>query len=385
MFKLVFLVLVIFLGLLFTIPYETTTFSEKGDYELKSDIESEIEIEYFDYPRECERYLPLLENIESDTRDFVGRWNLVNWDLDYVEKSLLPGWEKMRLRVFKNSKVEVVRDYGGYQNRNPSTLELLRSSLSRHQAFLSNNPSVPDEMDILIYTGDYLSSTHQSQTFPIFMASKRVGDSKFLIPDFTFHDWKEAFLEDWGSMQKIMKNARDDHPYNNRSDLAYWSGANISPNRVNLIETSIRHPDMVDAEFVDWESVYKSIKANEPIKHFKLLPSHCEHKYLIHSEGISYSSRLKYLLSCGSVVFTPPLHHREFWYHLIHPDHVITINEDYGNLVERLNEVKGWDLDKRENTRRSAYEALESQLTMEGVHCYWTALIVRYAKLKFNV
>lgn len=45
------------------------------------------------------------------------------------------------------------------------------------------------------------------------------------------------------------------------------------------------------------------------------IEDHCKWKYLIHSEGVSYSGRGKYLLGCESVVIT----HRLNWTQHFHP------------------------------------------------------------------
>jgi hypothetical protein len=49
------------------------------------------------------------------------------------------------------------------------------------------------------------------------------------------------------------------------------------------------------------------------LPNFWLLRPDSACRYLLHMEGYSYSSRLKYLMACGSAVLYPNKRYTEFW------------------------------------------------------------------------
>jgi hypothetical protein len=53
-----------------------------------------------------------------------------------------------------------------------------------------------------------------------------------------------------------------------------------------------------DVKALDWHG------GQSMVNDLKNMPEHCHHKYLAHTEGNSYSGRLKYLQSCRSIVVT---------------------------------------------------------------------------------
>jgi hypothetical protein len=97
-----------------------------------------------------------------------------------------------------------------------------------------------------------------------------------------------------------------------------------------------------------------------------------------------YSSRLKYLLSCGSVVLSPWPHTQmeEFWYHLLDaninyiPTSLPTLGNHFNDIITHYNV----NVDKLSSIASSSY-ALSLLLDRNGAICYYQRLIVEYATI----
>ncbi|CAF1664454.1 unnamed protein product [Rotaria magnacalcarata] len=97
-----------------------------------------------------------------------------------------------------------------------------------------------------------------------------------------------------------------------------WRGARTGE-RQWLTEIGERRNDsLLDIEFIDWNPGNRSRFYSD---NFKTIYQYAEYKYLLHQEDWSYSSRLKYLLLCGSpVIYANFYGWQEYWYHLLKHD-----------------------------------------------------------------
>eukprot|EP00397_Hematodinium_sp_SG-2012_P058988 GEMP01075141.1.p2 GENE.GEMP01075141.1~~GEMP01075141.1.p2 ORF type:complete len:120 (+),score=11.76 GEMP01075141.1:665-1024(+) len=59
------------------------------------------------------------------------------------------------------------------------------------------------------------------------------------------------------------------------------------------------------------------------------LDDHCQYKYLAFLNGNTYSSRLKYELLCGSVVFASPPDWVEWWSEQLKPSDYVQVFQKY--------------------------------------------------------
>ena len=83
----------------------------------------------------------------------------------------------------------------------------------------------------------------------------------------------------------------------------------------------------------------------------------CNKKYLLHMRGCTYSSRLKYLLLCGSVVFTQQNpYNEEWWYDFLPTNAYVPLQDlyfqDADPKLEQVLKLK----DKGEKIGKRAYE-----------------------------
>jgi len=92
-----------------------------------------------------------------------------------------------------------------------------------------------------------------------------------------------------------------------------WFSSVTSPGmRAKLVQTTKDKP-WADVEALDWDGKGKSARNGLKIEDF------CRYKYVIHTEGVTYSGRFQYLQQCASVVLTPPIQWVQHTTHLVRP------------------------------------------------------------------
>lgn len=85
-----------------------------------------------------------------------------------------------------------------------------------------------------------------------------------------------------------------------------------------LLERS-KDKEWADIETLKWESGGEKAENAIPIEEF------CRYKYIIYTEGITYSGRLPFHQACESIILTPPLTYFLHTTHLVRPLHSRTL------------------------------------------------------------
>jgi hypothetical protein len=60
--------------------------------------------------------------------------------------------------------------------------------------------------------------------------------------------------------------------------------------------------------------------------------------------------------------------------------HVIAVDVSYHDLPDVLERVRAMSIEEQMLMTENAINLLEEQLSIEAVHCYWIAFLVKYAK-----
>ncbi len=145
----------------------------------------------------------------------------------------------------------------------------------------------------------------------------------FLIPHFSFWAWNLPFV---GSMSRAARAiAALESTYSaplgswhNKIGKAVWRGTSWfnsvhSPRmRQDLVMTARGKP-WADVETLNWTGSNKNASNALKIEDF------CRYKYIIHTEGVTYSGRFQFLQMCASVVLTPPIQWMQHTTHLVRP------------------------------------------------------------------
>lgn len=130
------------------------------------------------------------------------------------------------------------------------------------------------------------------------------------------------------------KFIKDPIPFSKKKNEAVWRGRVHKENRRLLVDKFKNHP-LCNIEEIfsprkrphDWNVNYMSIE------------DQLQYKYILSVEGVDVATNLKWILSSNSLCFMPTPKF-ETWFmegKLIPNHHYVHINDDYSNLIEKVN------------------------------------------------
>lgn len=125
------------------------------------------------------------------------------------------------------------------------------------------------------------------------LVTKRTDDHShkgtWLIPDFGFAGWPEAGAGSYEDFVELASSVEARFPWTKKFNRLFWRGfANQYPVRRDLMHrTSVKE----DASRESWSDVRETTFHNDKGDFVPIVAphDHCQHKYLIHTEGNSYS------------------------------------------------------------------------------------------------
>jgi hypothetical protein len=309
------------------------------------------------------------------------KWKIVFNDIE--EMSLMCS-NCHHIQIIKNELYIVPRPKAvNYETRTRSIVMLIKQVVDTF-------PDIPD-LDLFYDVQDILHLPNNKAFFkvPIFglTKSKKINsglhaDGIILMPCFTLWSWPEARAGRWRKkVQSIIETSRQ-LEYEKRIPKLFWRGV-FNDKRKWIIDAAKRYPDIMDIAPMNWYGP-KNFLALEHSVTYKTLEEHCNYKYLLHQEGVSYSSRIKYLLLCGSPVIYPIIDDwEEYWYHLLQNDTNIIFIKANGTekmLENTINYLKQHE-DKAKNIGQRGQQLVLHYLSEQAITCYWWKLIHEYAKL----
>ena len=206
-------------------------------------------------------------------------------------------------------------------------------------------------------------------------------DGIVLIPCFTLWVFIAPSIGRWRSILQSLPKSADKIQWKDRVRSFMWRGAR-NGDRQWLTDIGERRNDStLDIEFIDWKPGNRSPYYSD---NFKTIQQYCEHKYLIHQEGWSYSNRLKYLLLCGSpVIYANFNGWEEYWYHLLKHDYNVVVFENKGNEKSFKNLTYSLLKDDRraQSIGNNGRALIQKYLSEQAIFCYLRNVLIKYAKL----
>ncbi|KAI0012561.1 hypothetical protein F4779DRAFT_633365 [Xylariaceae sp. FL0662B] len=147
----------------------------------------------------------------------------------------------------------------------------------------------------------------------------------FAIPHFGFYSWPLPFIGSFARAADAIRTLEDeeDSPtwWDAKRPLAVWRGtahynaAGAGRMRQNLLAAA-RGRSWADVEALRWTATPQGRRNATnalPIEDF------CRYRYVVHTEGVTYSGRFQMHQLCASVVLTPPLAWVQHATHLVRP------------------------------------------------------------------
>ncbi|KAL6242404.1 hypothetical protein RBB50_010543 [Rhinocladiella similis] len=315
--------------------------------------------------RQCDQAFPgLFEEVDRPVQLRRGSHITVS-ELDEIPKQ--NGY--VRAMIF-DQQLYIIATKGQIYSRGLATLHAL------HRAILSSPDPLPN-IEFAFNTDDRVPAV------PLWSYARRDEDEKlWLIPDFGHWSWPETKV---GTLQEVQMKAAEieqDWSWSTKVPRLFWRGAVMGLElREKLLQTAAGKP-WADVKALTWRE--KDSMAND----LKSMPEHCQYKYLAHTEGNSYSGRLKYLQSCKSVVIA----HKMDWIQHYHPlmkssgpqQNFVEVQRDYSDLEDKISWLENHNGAAEKIASNSVQLFRERYLTPAAEVCFWRRLIRGWSSVSFE-
>lgn len=216
--------------------------------------------------------------------------------------------------IIKHGQIFIRAQKKDWQSRVRSTLQLLDkaySGASEHEKALM------EATELVISTADFDGFTDPNSRGAGWVLDKRVNDTQgqYLFPDFSFASWPEAGIPSYQEFRRQAQQVNAETPWKSKTNPAFWRGDALAGQNIKPRESLLSVATGAGTE--TWSDVKQtSFWVSGPsIEKIVSPPEHCRHKFLIHSEGVAYSGRSKFILSCQSAVVMHALE----WEQHFHP------------------------------------------------------------------
>ncbi|KAK5076380.1 hypothetical protein LTR64_006140 [Lithohypha guttulata] len=268
----------------------------------------------------------------------------------------------------------VIQKQGAIYSRELSTLHAI------YRAILTSPLPLPN-IEFVFNTDDIVFEPQPLWAY----ARKAEHNHLWLMPDFGFFSWPETLA---GSMREVQLKAVEEedirqHPWHNKIEKVLWRGATMGlalRDRLLSVTTGKEWADVVALDWHDKDSMQHDLKS---------MPEHCDYKYLVHTEGNSYSGRLKYLQACQSVVIAHKMDWIQHYFPLLEAtrgpnQNYIEVDRDFDELESTVDRLRRNDKEARKIATNSVRTFRERYLTAAAEACYWRRLIRGWAEVSFE-
>ncbi|KAF2726294.1 hypothetical protein K431DRAFT_317127 [Polychaeton citri CBS 116435] len=363
-------------------PSETASLFPSHGYAWAFDAERDA-LNYSLSSEQCEAAFP---NLYFEIQRAVKYWQNRNHTIS--EEDIELSWRddgafrllihENKARMLESRILETNRTYGNYSQRTSAVLQQIRRALSGASAVGQAIPTIEFSVTVedLNRIPNEESDTHTTWHFARRLV-ERDQDRIWLIPDFNF--WAAPAPEGIVGFEEARQLAkRHDSPLIDKIPKAVWRGAVWTNEAVRgaLIRATQNKP-WADVKEVNWRRRNDMIRTEDV----------CNYMFLVHTEGQSWSGRLKYLLNCDALVMVHDLDWTTHYYHLLTADgprqNYISVKRDFSNLQQKVQ----WLLEHPEHAQKVADNAAtifrQRYTTPAAVACYWRRLFHAWADVAF--
>ncbi|KAI1131462.1 glycosyl transferase family 90-domain-containing protein [Nemania abortiva] len=155
----------------------------------------------------------------------------------------------------------------------------------------------------------------------------------FLMPHFAFWSWPLPFVGSIARAAAAIARIEDALPFAHKDPRVVWRGSS----RFNGVHHPTLRQDLLretaGAEWADVRAIesYEMVVAADPDPNEKdtgsananatalMIEDFCRYKYVLYTDGVTYSGRLPFLQMCNSVLLTAPIAWLQHTTHLVKP------------------------------------------------------------------
>ena len=253
-----------------------------------------------------------------------------------------------------------------------------------HRALISSPEPVPN-IEFSIKINDVIDMPREPSNITLWAFSRNISDpvmnQTWLIPDFNF--W--AYPRVAGSFDSFQQQAMEiGSNFTTKKDLLVWRGTiDFNP--------GIREPLLQQAQGKPWSDVHRVDEDSDEEQMAKMrisMPDHCRYKFAVHTEGTTWSGRLKYLLSCNSAIFVHKLSWYTHLYHLLEPSgekqNVVEVDNEWKELPSKIEDLIEHPAKAKQIADNAAAKFRDRYFTPAAQTCYWRQLFRVWREASFE-
>lgn len=289
------------------------------------------------------------------------QWSL-EWSADGGLRLMI--WEG-QLYVIESRGLNHFRHW---KERSHATLHNLQ------RAILGAREPIPNiEFSIKINDNIGMTEEHANHTVWSFSrdVTSKIMEQVWLIPDFNFWAYPRV-SGSYGDFQRQAIEVGSD--FDSKEPKLVWRGTtDFNPD--------IRKALVTQSEGKSWSDVHRVTedgKDEETTRYRISMSDHCRYKFAVHTEGTTWSGRLKYLLSCHSTILAHPLTHTTHLYHLLQPEgpdqNYVPVEKSWSDLPAIMDELLKDDAKARKIADNAAAVFRDRYFTPAAQTCYFRQL-----------
>nr|POE47476.1 kdel motif-containing protein 1 [Quercus suber] len=296
----------------------------------------------------------------------------LKWSTDGGLRAMI--WEQQLYVISSHG----LNHFGHWKERSMGTLHQI------HRAIIASKEPVPN-LEFSLKINDRIGLTDASPHTAIWAFSRDINDKPmdqvWLIPDFNFWNYPRVA----GAFGDFQREAIEvGSGWLDKVNKLVWRGT-------IAFNPGIRDALLQAAQDKPWSDVHKVNEDTTDAEQAKFritLPDHCKYRFAVHTEGTTWSGRLKYLLSCHSAIIIHPLTYYTHLYHLLNPSgdeqNYVPVKKDWSDLSETMDDLTA-NSDKAEKIANNAAAQLRDQyFTPAAQTCYWRQLFHTWASMSLD-
>lgn len=346
-------------------PWQFNATRDANNYALSSE---QCDVAFPDFYKEVDRAVSL-------RREQLGHIKVNDTALDWREEGVFRALiHNNKLRILETRKA---LENKGLRERTHAVLHQINRALIGASATGETLPDI--EFSVIVEDRPNLP-TAANDTHVVWSFARRLQDRShdraWIIPDFNLWAWL-GVAGDFGEYRELA--AQRDAFVADKIPQAVWRG-------VTWTNPSVRAPLLKVSENKSWADV-KEIDWKD---HTNMMPTEdfCRYAFVVHTEGRSWSGRLKYLLQCDSL----PIVHKMEWighyYHLLQgkgdDKNVISVKRDFANLEKKVKHYMEHPEDAQRLADNVRTTFRDRYLTPAAQTCYWRRLIRGWSEVAFQ-
>ncbi|KAF3924090.1 hypothetical protein ABW20_dc0108612 [Dactylellina cionopaga] len=283
----------------------------------------------------------------------------------------LPFFFLFEKSLILNLKLYVMKMFEPNFSRGFATL------MAMHRAIITSPEPIPN-IEFTFNTADYIEEPAATWTY-----ARRSNETlNWLMPDFGYWSWPEPKVGSYPEVRLKALLAEETIPWEKKIPKIVWRGATLKlPVRLALLDKT-KDAKWADVKALDWES--PESKAQNLLS----MSDHCHYKFVAHTEGHSYSGRLKYLQQCRSVVIA----HELEWIQHYHPllvssgpnQNYVACKRDFSDLEDVIQDLRKDEKKAKKIADNSVKLFRERYLSPAAEACYWRKFIKGWRSVSFE-